>query len=72
MLQKFVRLQAKQDLIKICSEINTLEEDLKPLVLKYNDTVKERHILQEEMDVMQRCLIAADKLICGLKSQNVR
>lgn len=57
---------------KIYSEINTLEEDLKPLGLKYDDTVKERHILEEEMDVMQRCLIAADKLISDLSSENAR
>ncbi|KAJ4435378.1 hypothetical protein ANN_17992 [Periplaneta americana] len=64
--------QAKKDLNKLYAEINNLEEDLKALGVKYDDAMRERQILQEETDIMMRRLIAADKLITGLSSENTR
>jgi dynein heavy chain len=49
-----------------------LEEDLKALELKCDCAVEERHRLEEETDLMQRRLIAADKLISGLSSKKAR
>lgn len=39
---------------------------------KYEKAMTERAIIQEEKDIMERRLIAADKLINGLSSENVR
>lgn len=39
---------------------------------KYKDAMTERTIIQEEKDLMERRLIAADKLINGLSSENER
>jgi hypothetical protein len=49
-----------------------LEDALNALGLKYDNAMRERQILQEETDIMQRRLIAADKLISGLSSENAR
>jgi len=39
---------------------------------KYKNAMTERAIIQEEKDLMERRLIAADKLISGLSSENTR
>lgn len=39
---------------------------------KYSNAMTERQIIQEEKDLMERRLIAADKLINGLSSENIR
>lgn len=39
---------------------------------KYKNAMTERAIIQEEKDLMERRLIAADKLIKGLSSENTR
>lgn len=39
---------------------------------KYTTAMEERKIIQEEKDIMERRLIAADKLIDGLSSENTR
>lgn len=39
---------------------------------KYKNAMAERTIIQEEKDLMERRLIAADKLIKGLSSENTR
>jgi len=39
---------------------------------KYTNAMTERMIIQEEKDLMERRLIAADKLINGLSSENER
>ncbi|PNF33091.1 Dynein heavy chain 10, axonemal [Cryptotermes secundus] len=64
--------QAKGDLDKLNSEINTLEEDLKALELKYGGAMGERHRVGEEADIMQRRIVAADKLISGLSTKEAR
>nr|CAD7450237.1 unnamed protein product [Timema bartmani] len=53
-------------------KINTLELELSALGDKYDLAMKDRQILQEETEIMQRRLIAADKLISGLGSESVR
>lgn len=47
-------------------------ETLKELNDKYSTAMNERMIIQEEKDIMERRLIAADKLIDGLSSENER
>jgi len=47
------------------STLNELNE-------KYTKAMLERQIIQEEKDIMERRLIAADKLINGLSSENHR
>ncbi|KAK3083644.1 hypothetical protein FSP39_000711 [Pinctada imbricata] len=64
--------QAKRELEKINNEINKLEDTLKQLGIKYEEAMSERQKLEEETAIMERRLIAADKLISGLGSENVR
>ena len=64
--------QAKRDLDKINKEINSLESELAELNRKYEEAMAERQALEEEARIMERRLIAADKLISGLGSENVR
>lgn len=54
------------------NELQKIENTLKNLEDKYIAAMKERQILQEETDIMQRRLAAADKLISGLSSENKR
>jgi len=39
---------------------------------KYTNAMSERQIIQEEKDLMERRLIAADKLMNGLSSEKIR
>ena len=64
--------QAKRDLDKINTEVSSLENELKMLGDKYEAAMSERQQLQEEAEIMERRLIAADKLITGLGSENTR
>nr|XP_034180267.1 dynein heavy chain 10, axonemal [Osmia lignaria] len=53
-------------------ELKKLEKAISELNAKYEKAMEERQKLQEETDVLQRRLIAADKLINGLSSENER
>lgn len=53
-------------------ELSRIEKELKELNAKYDTAMKDRQRLQEETDLLQRRLIAADKLIGGLSSENTR
>ncbi|XP_072163343.1 dynein axonemal heavy chain 10-like [Diadema setosum] len=64
--------QAKRDLDRINNEVASLEKELAELGQKYEDAMSEKRTLQEEAEIMERRLIAADKLISGLGSENVR
>lgn len=57
---------------KLEGEITKLEEQLGGLNDRYMKAMGERQILQEETDLMMKRLIAADKLITGLSSENNR
>lgn len=65
-------LQSKRDLERIEREVGTIEALLKSLGDRYEEAMKERHSLQEEANIMERRLIAADKLISGLGSEKIR
>lgn len=64
--------QAKRDLEKITNEVNRLESELAELSKKYEEAMTEKQMLQEEAEIMERRLIAADKLITGLSSERDR
>lgn len=64
--------QTIRELEKIQSEVQALEDELKQLNNKYEVAMTDRQKLQEEAEIMERRLIAADKLISGLGSENVR
>lgn len=53
-------------------ELKKIERTIAELNAKYENAMSERHALQEETDLLQRRLIAADKLINGLSSENER
>ena len=57
---------------KIQKEVGKLESELKQLGEKYEAAMAEKQQLQEEAEIMERRLIAADKLISGLGSENIR
>ncbi|KAF2892470.1 hypothetical protein ILUMI_13689 [Ignelater luminosus] len=63
---------AKRSLDKLNKEIAKLEDDLAKLNEKYEVAMKRKQELQEETDIMMRRLIAADKLISGLSSEQAR
>ncbi|CAG9821168.1 unnamed protein product [Phaedon cochleariae] len=63
---------AKKFLEKLYKEISKLEDDLNALNDKYAVAMKRRQELQEETDIMMRRLMAADKLISGLSSEQSR
>nr|XP_057927446.1 dynein axonemal heavy chain 10-like isoform X3 [Doryrhamphus excisus] len=64
--------QSKRELELIQTELNDLQRELKALGDKYQTAIAEKQKLQEEAELMERRLIAADKLISGLSSENVR
>ncbi|XP_021370512.1 dynein heavy chain 10, axonemal-like isoform X1 [Mizuhopecten yessoensis] len=64
--------QAKRDLDKINNECASLEKELNDLSKKYEEAMSEKQKLEEEAAIMQRRLIAADKLISGLGHENIR
>ncbi len=63
---------SKRELDKIEKEVTAIEALLKSLGEKYEGAMKERQSLQEEANIMERRLIAADKLISGLGSEKIR
>ncbi|XP_049721902.1 dynein axonemal heavy chain 10 isoform X2 [Elephas maximus indicus] len=62
----------KRELEKIQNELATIQKELEALGAKYEAAILEKQKLQEEAEIMERRLIAADKLISGLGSENVR
>lgn len=64
--------QAKRDLEKINNEVASLAKELNELNKKYEEAISEKQALQEEAEIMERRLVAADKLISGLGSENIR
>ncbi|KAK4813186.1 hypothetical protein QYF61_014017 [Mycteria americana] len=75
--EKVARLErnyysSKRELEKIKAELATIQDELKALGNKYQEAIKENQQLQEQAEVMQRRLDAADKLIFGLRSENKR
>ncbi|TGZ60763.1 hypothetical protein CRM22_008363 [Opisthorchis felineus] len=65
-------MQTKRDLEKLDTEIQNLEEELKILNRRYEDAMTERQQIQAETDLMERRLRAADKLMSGLGSEQIR
>ena len=63
---------SKRELEKIEKEVGEIERELGELGNKYDDAMREKAALQEEAEIMERRLIAADKLISGLGSEKVR
>ncbi|EZA57210.1 Dynein heavy chain 10, axonemal [Ooceraea biroi] len=53
-------------------ELKRLEKTIGELNAKYDVAMIERQELQDETDLLQRRLVAADKLITGLSSENER
>ncbi|XP_012272400.1 dynein heavy chain 10, axonemal [Orussus abietinus] len=64
--------RARKALEKEELALSRIEKQLAELNAKYEVAMSERQRLQEETDILQRRLIAADKLIGGLSSENVR
>lgn len=64
--------QSKRELESIQSEVNSIQAELKALGDKYQAAITDKQYLQEEAELMERRLIAADKLISGLSSENER
>ena len=65
-------LLSKRELSKIEKEVKNLEDELKALNDKYEAAMTEKAALQCEAEIMERRLIAADKLISGLGSEKIR
>ncbi|NWH62016.1 DYH10 protein, partial [Geococcyx californianus] len=63
---------SKQELEKIKMELAATQDERKTLGNKYEEAMKEKQQLQEEAEIMERRLDAADKLIFGLRSENKR
>ncbi|XP_010225465.1 PREDICTED: dynein heavy chain 10, axonemal-like, partial [Tinamus guttatus] len=75
--EKVARLErnyflSKRELEKIQAELAKIQDELKALGRKYEEAIAEKQQLQEEAEIMQRRLNAADKLISGLGSENER
>ena len=64
--------QSKRDLERIQSELNNIQKELHALKERYEAAILEKQMLQEEAELMERRLIAADKLVLGLSSENER
>uniref|UniRef100_F1RFM8 Dynein axonemal heavy chain 10 n=1 Tax=Sus scrofa TaxID=9823 RepID=F1RFM8_PIG len=62
----------KRELERIQNELAAIQKELEALGAKYEAAILEKQKLQEEAEIMERRLIAADKLISGLGSENVR
>ncbi|XP_069727356.1 dynein axonemal heavy chain 10 [Phaenicophaeus curvirostris] len=75
--EKVARLErnyytSKRELEKIKAELAAIQDELKALGNKYQEAINEKQQLQEEAEIMERRLDAADKLIFGLRSENKR
>lgn len=62
----------KRELERIQNELAAIQKELETLGAKYEAAILEKQKLQEEAEIMERRLIAADKLISGLGSENIR
>ncbi|XP_030875567.1 dynein heavy chain 10, axonemal [Leptonychotes weddellii] len=62
----------KRELERIQNELAAIQRELEALGAKYEAAILEKQMLQEEAEIMERRLIAADKLISGLGSENIR
>lgn len=63
---------SKRELERIQAELAAIQSELKTLGERYEAAITEKQKLQEEAEIMERRLIAADKLISGLGSENIR
>ncbi|KAG9487629.1 hypothetical protein GDO78_007442 [Eleutherodactylus coqui] len=63
---------SKRDLERIQAELAAIQSELKTLGERYEAAITDKQKLQEEAEIMERRLIAADKLISGLGSENIR
>ena len=63
---------SKRELEKIEKEVAEIEAELKELSNKYEVAMRDKQALQEEAELMERRLIAADTLISGLGSEKIR
>jgi len=63
---------SKRELDKINKELKSIEEELDALSKQYEEAISEKQALQAEAELMEKRLIAADKLISGLGSEKVR
>ncbi|KAF0872101.1 DYH10 protein, partial [Crocuta crocuta] len=75
--EKVARLErnfylTKRELERIQNELAAIQSELEALGAKYEAAILEKQKLQEEAEIMERRLIAADKLISGLGSENTR
>ena len=52
--------------------MNLMDEELKEVGLRCDGAVEDRQLLLEEMDVLQRHHLVADKFISGLSAENTR
>lgn len=64
--------QSRRELERIQSELADIQKELGALGQRYSDAMAEKQQLQEEAELMERRLNAADKLISGLGSENKR
>uniref|UniRef100_A0A673VC35 Dynein axonemal heavy chain 10 n=1 Tax=Suricata suricatta TaxID=37032 RepID=A0A673VC35_SURSU len=75
--EKVARLErnfylTKRELERIQNELAVIQSELEALGAKYEAAILEKQELQKEAEIMERRLIAADKLISGLGSENIR
>uniref|UniRef100_A0A452SER6 Dynein axonemal heavy chain 10 n=1 Tax=Ursus americanus TaxID=9643 RepID=A0A452SER6_URSAM len=75
--EKVARLErnfylTKRELERIQNELAAIQRELEALGAKYEAAILEKQMLQGEAEIMERRLIAADKLISGLGSENIR
>lgn len=61
-----------RELQKITDQVNRLEASLADLAKKLETALAEKTKIEHETAIMERRLIAADKLINGLSSENKR
>lgn len=72
MVHYYIFIKVTKQLNRLNKELNEIKSTLNQLNEKYKNAMTERIIIQEEKDLMERRLIAADKLIGGLSSENDR
>ena len=63
---------SKRELDRINKELKSIEDELSTLSTRYEAAMSEKSKLQEEAELMERRLVAADKLISGLGSEKIR
>ena len=61
-----------RELQRITDQVNRLEASLADLAKKLDTALSEKTKIENEAAIMERRLIAADKLINGLSSENKR